>query len=155
MRLPLTLLLALLALPAAAQIVRTADVITWTVRADRVAPGATARVVFDAEIAPGWRLYALGSPVGVPLSVTLGTLPAGVAAGPLAQSPPRRGFDEAFGSDYTYFAGAARVVQRVRVAAGAATGSREITGSVRYAVCDDRVCLPPTRTAFRVALVVE
>ena len=151
----LTLLLALLAGSASAQVVRTADVVTWRVRADRVGPGESARVVLDAQIAPGWRLYALGSPVGIPLTVSLDPLPAGVSAGRLAQSTPREGYDPAFESDYPYFAGAARVVQRVAVAPGAAPGAREVTGAVRYAVCDDRVCLPPARTAFRVSVVVE
>ena len=149
----LTLLLALVALPAAAQ--TTADVVSWRVRADRAEPGAPARVVLDAEIAPGWRLYALGSPVGVPLAVTLDALPAGVRAGPLAQGEVREGYDAAFESAYPYFAERGRVVQRVEVGAGVRPGRYDVTGAVRYAVCDDRVCLPPTRTAFRVPLVVE
>ena len=155
MRWTLALLAALLALPAAAQPMRTADVVTWRVRADRAAPGASARLVLDAQIAPGWRLYAMGSPVGIPLTLTLDPLPPGVTRGRVAQSETRRAFDPAFDADYTYFAETARVVQRVRVAAGAARGTREVTGSVRYAVCDDRVCLPPTQTSFRVPLTVE
>ena len=135
--------------------VRTADVVTWRVRADRATPGASARLVLDAQIAPGWRLYAMGSPVGIPLTLTLDPLPAGLAAGRVAQSETRERFDPAFDADYTYFAGTARVVQQVRVAPSAAAGSHSVTGTVRYAVCDDRVCLPPTRTAFRVAVVVE
>lgn len=135
--------------------VRTADVVTWRVRTDRAAPGASARLVFDAQIAPGWRLYAMGSPVGIPLTLALDPLPRGLAAGRVAQSETRKRFDPAFDADYTYFAEAARIVQQVRVAPGAAAGSHQVTGAVRYAVCDDRVCLPPTRTAFRVALVVE
>ena len=142
MRWTLALLAALLALPVAAQPMRTADVVTWRVRADRAAPGASARLVLDAEIAPGWRLYAMGSPVGIPITLTLDPLPAGVTPSRLAQSTPREGYDPAFDSDYTYFAESARVVQRVRVASGVARGAREVTGSVRYAVCNDRVCLP-------------
>ncbi len=141
--------------PLSAPSVRTADVVTWRVRADRATRGTSARLVLDAQIAPGWRLYALDSPVGIPLTLTLDPLPAGLAAGRVAQSETRKRYDPAFDADYTYFAGAARVVQQVGVAPGAAPGSHQVTGAVRYAVCDDRVCLPPTRTAFRVAVVVE
>ncbi len=147
------LLAVLVALPASAQ--RTSDVVSWRVRADRAEAGGQARVVFDATIQPGWRLYALGSPVGIPLAVTLGTLPPGVRAGSLAQSETRQAFDEAFGERYPYFAEAGRVVQRLAVGRAAPVGTHEVTGSVRYAVCDDRICLPPVQTAFRVPLVIE
>lgn len=150
--LPLLLLLA--ALPASAQL-RTADVVTWRVRADRAAPGETARLVLDAEIQPGWRLYAMRSPVGIPLTLTIDDLPAGLSLGGLQQSAPRQGFDEAFQSDYTYFSERARVIQSVRVADRTEVGRLDVTGTVRYAVCDDSVCLPPTRTTFRVPLVIE
>ena len=155
MRPILVCLVALLTLPAAAQQVRASDLVTWRVRADRAAPGASARLVLDARVADGWRLYAMGSPVGIPLTLTLDPLPAGVTGVGVSQSAPRTGYDPAFESDYPYFAGAARVVQRVRVAAGAPAGTRQVTGAVRYAVCNDEVCLPPVRTAFRVPLVVE
>lgn len=141
--------------PAVAAQVTTADLVTWRARAERATPGADARVVLDAAVAPGWRLYALGSPVGIPLTVSLDPLPAGVTAGPLRQSEPQQGYDPAFELDYPYFVESGRVVQTLRVARGTASGRREVSGSIRYAVCDDSVCLPPTRTAFQVPLVVE
>ena len=151
----LLFLLALLATAAAeAQPVRTADVVTWRVRAERAAPGGEARVVLDATIAPGWRLYALDSPVGRPFRLELDPLPHGVRAGALRQSEPSEGYDEAFKSDYTYFSERARFVQPLRVAASVAPGERVVTGGAHYAVCDDSICLPPTRTPFRVPLVV-
>ncbi len=134
---------------------QTSDIVSWRVRADRVEAGGQARIVFDATVEPGWRLYAVGSPVGIPLAVTLGPLPSHVRAGRVGQSPPREGVDPAFGQTYPYFAETGRVVQRLSVGRRAATGAHEVTGSVRYAVCDDRICLPPAETAFRVPLVVE
>ena len=154
MRLLLPFLFVLLALPASAQL-RTADVVQWRVRADRAEAGSTARLVLDAEVRPGWRLYAMRSPVGIPLSLALDPLPAGLTPGALRQSQPVEGYDEAFQSDYTYFSERARLVQTVRVGEGLAAGERRVTGTLRYAVCDDSVCLPPTRTTFRVDLVVE
>lgn len=164
MRPLLLLLLAALAAPALAQpvptggaraAVRTADVVDWRVQGDRVRPGGEARVVLTATIAPGWRLYALDSPVGRPFRLALDRLPVGVAAGALRQSAPEEGFDEGFGEEYTYFAGEARFVQPLRVGNAAAPGARTVTGTAHYAVCDDRVCLPPARTSFRVSVVVE
>ncbi len=149
------LTLAALAPSAAAQGPRASDLVTWRVRADRAAPGAAARLVFDAEVAEGWRMYALGSPVGIPLTVALDALPAGVTAGGLRQSGTHEGFDEAFDSAYRYFAGPGRLVQTLRVGAAVPRTTHEVTGAVRYAVCDDTICLPPVRTAFRVSLVVD
>ncbi len=152
----LAVLVALLAAAAVdAQPVRTADVVTWRVRAERAAPGGEARVVLDATIAPGWRLYALDSPVGRPFRLELDPLPEGIEAGPLRQSDPQEGHDEGFDADYTYFAERARFVQPLRVDAAVAPGRREVRGAARYAVCDDSICLPPTRTPFRVPLVIE
>ena len=150
----IALLLALLvALPASAQ--RTSDIVSWRVRADRAQAGGEARVVLDATIQPGWRLYALGSPVGIPLTVTLDPLPPRVRAARLVQTTPVEGYDQAFERAYPYFAETGRVVQVLAVGEDAEAGSREVSGAVRYAVCDDRICLPPTETAFRVPLVVE
>ena len=146
--------------PAAAQArpgdaVRTEDVVEWRVGVRHAGRGGEARVVFDAEIAPGWRLYALDSPVGRPLSVSLAGLPAGVEALGLRQSAPREGYDEAFESDYTYFSERGRIVQPLRVGGAARPGRYEVRGTVAYAVCDDSICLPPARAAFRVPLQVE
>ena len=150
----IALLLALLvALPASAQ--RTSDIVSWRVRAARAQAGGEARVVLDATIQPGWRLYALGSPVGIPLTVTLDPLPPRVRAARLVQTTPVEGYDQAFERAYPYFAETGRVVQVLAVGEDAEAGSREVSGAVRYAVCDDRICLPPTETAFRVPLVVE
>lgn len=150
----LILLLSVAALPAIAQ-PRASDLVEWRVRADRTAPGAEARVVLDATIAPGWRLYGLDSPVGIPLTIAFDALPTGVRAGRVAQAEAREGYDEVFESKYPYFAGTGRVVQRLHVGEGVAAGTHEVAGAVRFAVCDDQICLPPTRRAFRVPLVVE
>ena len=155
MRLLLPVLALLVAASAHAQPVRPADVVSWRVRAERAAPGQESRVVFDAEIAPGWRLYAADSPVGRPFAVDLDPLPGGVTALALRQAPPRRAYDAAFETDYTYFAERARFVQPLRVGRAVRPGERTVSGALRYAVCDDEVCLPPARLVFTVPLVVE
>lgn len=157
--------LILLALPASveaqtigglgAEPVRASDLVAWRVRAERGAPGAEARLVLDATIAPGWRLYAADSPVGIPFELRLDAVPAGVTPQALRQGTPRTAHDPAFGTDYTYYVDRARFVQPFRLGEAVARGPHEVTGVVRYAVCDDSICLPPERSAFRVRLVVE
>lgn len=134
---------------------RSADLVEWRVRAERAAPGGEARVVLDAQIAPGWRLYAADSPVGIPFVLTLDPLPARVTARALRQGTPATMYDPVFETDYTYFADRARFVQPLRLGADVGRGEHEVTGRVRYALCDDRICLAPAQSTFRVALVVE
>lgn len=158
------LLLALVAGPASAQFApagsraagpRAADLVTWRVAAAPAARGGTASVTLRATIAPGWRMYAMDSPVGRPLAVDVDALPRGLATRAPRQSATRRAFDEAFQQHYPYFAGSAEVTVPVAVARGAARGRHAVAGSVRYALCDDRVCLPPATTPFRATLTVR
>jgi thiol:disulfide interchange protein DsbD len=152
----LLILIALAAWPldAFAQRLRATDKVTWRVRAERATPGESARIVLDAEIADGWRLYAFESPVGRPLMVSLDPLPNGLVAGALRQSEPRIGFDAGFEMEYPYFANSARVAQSIQVSETMSAGRHTVRGSVSFAVCDDSICLPPARVPFRVPLVV-
>lgn len=133
----------------------TADLVSWGVRSATAARGADAKVILEARIAPGWRLYALDATVGRPLTVTIETTPEGVTVGSATQSTPRTGHDPAFGEDYTYFVDAVRLALPVRVARSADAGRHAVVGTIRYAVCNDSICLPPAATPFRAPLTVR
>ena len=148
----LTLLLA--AAPTHAQ-TRSEDVVAWSARAEGGARGEAARVVFSATLAPGWKMYAMDSPVGRPLSVSLGELPAGITAGEPRQTGARRGHDASFNAEASTFSGSARIVQPLAVSRRASAGPTVVSGTVRYAVCDASICLPPAASAFRVTLRVR
>ena len=134
---------------------RPADVVSWRVMAHGGQRGAEAHVMFDATVAPGWKMYALDSAVGRPLVVGLDALPAGITAGAPTQSAPTRARDAALGGEAATFAGIARVIQPVRVARTVAPGPLVVSGQVRYTVCNDAICLPPASAPFRVALAVR
>lgn len=139
---------------AFAQRLRASDKVTWRVRAERATPGESARILLDARIEDGWRLYAIDSQVGRPLTVTLESLPAGMVAGPLEQSEPQTGYDAGFEMAYPYFARSARLAQRIQVSGAVSPGRHTVSGSVSFTVCNDSVCLPPTRVPFRVPIEV-
>ena len=156
LRSALALLIALAAVPGVlAQPARTLDKVAWRVRAETATPGGEARIVLDAAIEEGWRLYALDSPVGRPLTLTLDPLPAGLVAGALRQSDTRTAFDAGFQQDYSYFARTARLAQTIHVAERVAPGRHLVEGALAFAVCDDSICLPPARVPFRVPIVVR
>ncbi len=150
------LALSLLAAATAAQAQpRPAEVVTWTVRAESAARGAEARVVFEAALAPGWKMYALDSAVGRPLTVSLDALPSGITAGAPRQGTPQRAHDDVFDAEAATFSGSARIEQPLRVSRGTRRGRHAVSGAVRYAVCDAEICLPPAAAPFRVALAVR
>ncbi|MEM1056961.1 MAG: hypothetical protein AAGI52_15670 [Bacteroidota bacterium] len=155
----LGLLLGLLAPAAAAQggfqaSPRATDLVDWTAR---IVPGDTpgeARYVLDVTVAEGWNLYGARSEAGIPLRVTLGPLPRGVVTrGGLRETATENGMDEALGLPYAYHTGRARISQGLRVDRRA-SGRHRIRASVRYTVCNDSVCLPPTTTDLAATLSV-
>lgn len=157
MRSALFVLLIVLAIwpsEAFAQRLRASDLVTWRVRAEGAAPGGAARIYLNAEIEDGWRLYAMNSPVGRPLELTMEPLPTGLATGDVVQDDPEIGYDAGFEMEYPYFARSARIAQMIRVSRSAPEGRHPVRGSVSFTVCNDSVCLPPTRVPFRVPVVV-
>ena len=134
---------------------RPADVVSWRVRAEGAARGQQAQVVFEATLLPGWKMYALDSGVGRPLTVGLDALPAGLTAAAPTQSAPTRAHDDLFGAEASTFSGTAQITQPLRVSRRASRGTQTVSGQVRYAVCDAQSCLPPASAAFRVAVLVR
>lgn len=160
-------LLAACALPARAQFGPAVPetVATWTATVrppttasaptDTFRPGERPFVTLTVDVAEGWRVYALRSPGGLPLQLRLDPLPAGLRlAGAPGEDPPRAGHDAALDEDYRYHAGRARVWQVLEVASSAPRGPVEVTGRVRFAACNDEICLPPREVPFRARLVV-
>jgi thiol:disulfide interchange protein DsbD len=175
LRSALVLLAFVLALPARAQFEGSfapavpENVVAWTanvrppasaevapVSADVFRRGDRLFVTLTAEVAPGWRLYAIDSPGGRPLQIAFDPLPAGLRlAGAPGEDAPREGYDEALDEAYRYHAGRARVWQGFLVSERAPRGPVEVTGRVRFAACNDAICLPPREVPFRARFVVQ
>ena len=98
----------------------------------------------------------MGSTVGRPLAVEVDRLPRGFALVGAPEQTGRTyvGRDEVLEADYPYFAGRAGVVAHVRAGRGARPGRHVVRGTVRYAACDDRVCLPPRTVPFEAPLTL-
>lgn len=157
MRRLLTALALLLLAPLAHAQFGDTDPVTWTVSAAPTSaePGQTVTVSLSATIGGDWRMYAMDSPVGRPLSVRFESSDALAAVGPVQQPQPREGFDRVVEEDYTYFAEAVQLTRLYRVAADAPGGDAAIRGAVTYMVCNDDLCLPPKDHPFRLTVAVE
>ena len=100
----------------------------------------------------------LGTSIGLG-EAQRGVTPCGVeASGDVAQEAlvaPRDRYDEALQEGYRYHSGRARVWQGLRVDERAPRGAHVVSGRVRYAACNDSICLPPREVPFSARLVVE
>ena len=151
MRLLLTVFLAVLIAPVVAWgQLPDADPVVWTTDAQPASaePGGTVLFTISGTIGPGWRMYATDSPIGKPLTVSFEDDAALKPLGPIEQEQPREGYDQTLGRDYTYFSERVQLSRAYRVAADVAAGAAAVAGTVTYMVCNDEICLPPTRFPF-------
>jgi len=150
----MTLLLALIAVPAAAQMPSPGIHVTMALIAesDRPAAGGTVTLAFRSTPEKGWHAY-WKNPGDAGVETTLGwTLPAGVTAGPLSYPVPGRLLVSGL-MNYVYEAPFAQFVT-LTVPSGLAAGTRlPIRVKVDYLVCTAEICVPETQTLATVLTV--
>ncbi len=155
MRLLILVLAASLA-PVAAQVPGD-EPVTWSATAmpTGATPGETVDIVLVGKIGAEWRMYAMDSPLGLPLAVAFERTRALTPAGPARQATPKKGYDTFLESAYPYFAGRAEVRRTFRVAPTAPGGRASVRGTVDYMVCNDEICLPPMEQRFAAAVRID
>ncbi len=133
---------------AYSQPIGAAQHVDWSAESEpaTVEAGEELRVVLEAQIGEGWKMYAMDSPLptrGVEVAFT--DIPGGISqSGALVQAQPKQIFDPNFGIDVRIFEGSARLWAPF-VAAGAGGA---IEGEIDYMICNERLCLPPTTHEF-------
>jgi thiol:disulfide interchange protein DsbD len=101
-------------------------------------------------------MYSLNSPAGQPLSVSVDSLPTGFdTTGTLRQSVPTQTYDPNFQADAFFYDGSAEVRAGLQVDESVAPGTYTVGGTVRYMVCSDQMCMPPTTEPVSVTVEVE
>jgi len=135
------------------------DYVQWQAHAEptSAAVGETVSVVLQATIGPGWKMYAIDSPPpsrGVKV-VFEDSLVGLIPKGEIQQIDPKRGYDPNFKKDVSYFENRAEVWGDFTVAEEAAPGSHAVGGTIHFMICNDRLCLPPTRVSFTTSVEVE
>lgn len=134
--------------------------ITWQVQADRntVRPGEQVRITWRAELAPGWHLYAMDSPegAGVPLSISVDSLPEGwQQVGAFRQGTAKTQYDPFFKQDVRFFEESATVATLLEVQESVKAGKHTLHTSLTHQICDDKMCLPPTTERLTLPVTVE
>lgn len=132
--------------------------VQWEVTStpESVQPGSEVKISVVGTIGDGWKMYAIDSPPpsrGVRLH--LDALPSGFTQqGDLWQAEPKEGYDPNFKKDVRYFEGTAEVGFTLAVGQDVTAGSHTVSGQVEFMICNDRMCLPPTRLPFSVDVTV-
>lgn len=116
-----------------------------TIEPADAAPGARVEIVLRADVPAPWHLYSLTEiPEGpFPTQVKVAKSPALAEIGKPTQAPPKRKLDNNFGKEVEYYEGAAEFRVPVRLAK-TARGDTTIEAAVRFQLCDEGQCLPPT-----------
>ena len=145
--LPLALLLT--SLGAKAQIIR--DAVSWSHSVEDKSPTEKV-IVFSATIKGDWHLYGTELPSGgpTPTSLIVDKIAGAQLVGKLtASKKPIEKHDPNFDMTLRFYSGQVSFRQTLRI-----TDPKAFTfsGAIRYMVCNDEQCLPPTNWDFTIAL---
>ena len=145
--LPLALLLT--SLGAKAQIIR--DAVSWSHSVEDKSPTEKV-IVFSATIKGDWHLYGTELPSGgpTPTSLIVDKIAGAQLVGKLtASKKPIEKHDPNFDMTLRFYSGQVSFRQTLRI-----TDPKAFTfsGAIRYMVCNDDQCLPPTNWDFTIAL---
>lgn len=134
------------------------DEVVWSAAVEPATarPGEVVSLVLTATIQDGWHVYAAATDAEGPVATSFrpdsGPLEP---LGGLRESEPIPHFDEGFQVNVLWQAGRPEFRQPFRVPAGAAPGSLEVGGTVRWQACTERSCLPPAQAKLTAELQVE
>jgi thiol:disulfide interchange protein DsbD len=120
-------------------------------------PGEHVRLIVTADITDGWYLYSVVpqgefAPPPTKFELEPGTLEP---LGPFYETNPTVKKDKVFGLTLAFHPDAARFYQNFRVPEDGAPGWQYVAGNLRYQVCNNKICTPPTREPINVGLMVE
>jgi thiol:disulfide interchange protein DsbD len=144
----LVLVVVILGLDASAQI---KDPVSWDFKT--VKKGADKyQLVITATVAQPWHLYSqnMGPGGPIPTKIELNKNPlVRVVGKPKEIGKLQKVHDNNFKMDVLFYSNEVSFTQEVVVKAGVKTN---IAGVVKYMVCDDNECLPPSKKAFDIKL---
>ena len=135
-----------------------ASVVTWTARVEpaKVKPDAKAKIQVTAQMSPGWHLYSLTQ--GEPLIATKVSFTEDAnfkSAGAATQPKPKVAFDPNFQLNTETFEGSVTFTVPIKVKPTARPGKQQLTLSVRFQTCNDRLCLPPKTETVTADVFIE
>jgi len=109
-------------------------------------------VTISASLPPEWHIYSMATPNGGPVPTTLSFKrnPLVTLNGKVQEAgKPQTMHDDIFGVDVKYYAETVSYVQTVKLKSAVKTN---LSGTIKYMVCNDKMCLPPKTIPFNIQL---
>ena len=109
-------------------------------------------LTISATLSPAWHIYSVSTPDNGPVPTTIAFNKNSLLSldGSLKENGKlKTEHDEIFGVDVKYYAEKVEFTQAVKLKAAVKTN---ISGTVKYMVCNDKVCLPPKTVPFNIQL---
>jgi thiol:disulfide interchange protein len=121
-----------------------------------IKPGDSIEIHVKAAIDPTWHLYSVTTPSGGPNPTRFSLISGGPfqLAGSIRQSQPVVKFDEGFGIDTEFFSESASFWIPLKASPVAQSGTYDVSLQAVYQVCDDRICLPPTKVPISLQIMI-
>ncbi len=135
----------------AASFAQIKNPVKWNFTSKKI-DATTWELHMTAAIDPGWHIYTLdhSADIGVATSFSLKTNPLATASGKMkVKGNPVSLKDPGTGEMVKFYQKSVDFVQVVKLKAPVKTF---ISGSVEFMACDDHQCLPPSETAFNIAI---
>ncbi|MCX7907522.1 MAG: protein-disulfide reductase DsbD family protein [Bacteroidetes bacterium] len=132
--------------------------VQWSLRLEpaQAQPGQALQAIATARVSAPWHLYSTQLPPGGPVPTSFTVEGGGLEpAGPVEEPPPKRVYDPNFKMEVGWHTGTVAFRIPLRVRADLKAGVYTLRVRVRYMVCSDRQCLPPTTETLEAPLAVR
>ena len=109
-------------------------------------------VTISATLTGDWHIYSMHTPDGGPVPTTFSFKrnPLVTIDGKTMENGKSKTIhDEVFGIDVMYYGGTVSFTQAVKLKSAVKTN---LSGTVKYMVCNDKMCLPPKTVPFNIQL---
>jgi thiol:disulfide interchange protein DsbD len=109
-------------------------------------------VTIDATLPGEWHIYSINTPADgpVPTSISFKKNPLVILDGSVKENGKLKTEQDAiFGVDVKYYADKVEFVQNVKLKSPVKTN---LSGTIKYMVCNDKLCLPPKTIPFNIQL---
>jgi len=122
-----------------------------------IQPRAKFSVQLAAEITSGWHMYSITQPPGGPAAtvITVPTTQPFKLAGEIAGPPPHTAYDANFEMNTETYEDHAEFIVPVAVSSDTHPGDQRLKIDVRFQVCNDTMCMPPTTEHLTVPVKIE
>ncbi len=130
---------------------QTTNPVEWQFSAKKIAD-KTFEIHLTAEVATPWHIYSQHTPEGgpVPTQISFIKNPMITMDGDVKETGNLvKKHEDVFDVDVHYYDGKVEFIQVVQLKTNVKTN---VSGSVKYMVCNDRECLPPVQKTFTVTL---